>query len=112
MQPRSKEGRLKVRAKKGDPRWVQHGTNDFGAYTIFLYGRLRVIFQGNAGATAVFPPLLDRSLPAGPAGHGLSNHSEHTARKARYRRIRHRLTSPSARTTERCGAARRCSRSP
>jgi hypothetical protein len=30
-----------------------HGTNDFGDYTIFKYGRLNVTFQGNAGATAV-----------------------------------------------------------
>ena len=45
--------RSEVRAKKGDPLWVDRGTNDFGPYTIFMYGRLRVIFQGNAGATAV-----------------------------------------------------------
>ena len=45
--------RPEVRAKKGDPRRVEHGTNDFGPYTIFRYGRLWVVFQGNAGATAV-----------------------------------------------------------
>ena len=45
--------RSEVRAKKGDPRRVEHGTNDFGQYTIFRYGRLWVVFQGNAGATAV-----------------------------------------------------------
>ena len=46
--------RPEVRAVRGDPRRVEHGTNDFGHYTIFRYGRLRVTFQGNAGATAVF----------------------------------------------------------
>ena len=47
--------RSEVRAAKGDPRRVEHGTNEFGRYTIFWYGpRLRVTFQGNAGATAVF----------------------------------------------------------
>ena len=47
--------RQEVRALKGDPRRVQHGTNDFGPYTVFRYGhgRLKVTFQGNAGATAV-----------------------------------------------------------
>lgn len=45
--------RAEVRAAKGDPVSVEHGTNDFGAYTVFRYGRLRVTFQGNAGATAV-----------------------------------------------------------
>jgi hypothetical protein len=46
--------RPEVRAVRGDPVRVEHGTNDFGRYTIFRYGRLRVTFQGNAGATAVF----------------------------------------------------------
>jgi hypothetical protein len=45
--------RTEVRAAKGDPFRVVHGTNDFGKYTIFKYGRLNVTFQGNAGATAV-----------------------------------------------------------
>jgi hypothetical protein len=46
--------RPEVRAVRGDPRSVEHGTNEFGKYTIFRYWRLRVTFQGNAGATAVF----------------------------------------------------------
>jgi hypothetical protein len=46
--------RAQVRAAKGDPISVEHGTNDFGPYTVFRYGRLRVTFQGNAGATGVF----------------------------------------------------------
>ena len=45
--------RPEVRATKGDPLWVETGTNDFGPYTVFKYGRLAVTFQGNAGATAV-----------------------------------------------------------
>jgi hypothetical protein len=45
--------RAEVRAAKGDPISVEHGTNDFGRFTVFRYGRLRAIFQGNAGATAV-----------------------------------------------------------
>jgi hypothetical protein len=46
--------RPEVRDLKGEPLRVRHGTNDFGAYTIFKYDRLKVTFQGNAGATAVF----------------------------------------------------------
>jgi hypothetical protein len=50
--------RPEVRAKKGEPDKIRHATNDFGAYTEFVYrsdhGKLRVTFQGNAGATAVF----------------------------------------------------------
>jgi hypothetical protein len=45
--------RSEVRAAKGDPLHVVHGTNDFGNYTIFKYGHLNATFQGNAGATAV-----------------------------------------------------------
>src|SRR5262245_49030623 len=50
--------RPEVKAKKGEPDRITHGTNDFGAFTEFTYrnaaGKLRVTFQGNAGATAVF----------------------------------------------------------
>jgi hypothetical protein len=49
--------RHQVRDAKGDPDRVIHGTNDFGAYTQFIYrnanGKLTATFQGNAGATAV-----------------------------------------------------------
>jgi hypothetical protein len=45
--------RAEVRAAKGDPLHVVHGSNDFGNYTVFKYGHLNVTFQGNAGATAV-----------------------------------------------------------
>jgi hypothetical protein len=47
-----------VKAKKGQPDRIVHRTNDFGPYTEFIYrnaaGKLRVTFQGNAGATGVF----------------------------------------------------------
>jgi hypothetical protein len=50
--------RPEVRATKGEPDRIRHGMNDFGAFTEFTYrngyGKLRVTFQGNAGATAVF----------------------------------------------------------
>ena len=51
--------RPEVRAEKGDPDRIKHGTNDFGDFTEFTYRndvgkKLRVTFQGNAGATAVF----------------------------------------------------------
>jgi hypothetical protein len=50
--------RGEVRAAKGDPLDVERGTNKFGPYTVFKYGRLRVTFQGNAGATAVWTRRL------------------------------------------------------
>ena len=50
--------RPEVKARKGQPDRIVHGTNDFGAFTEFTYrndaGKLKVTFQGNAGATAVF----------------------------------------------------------
>jgi hypothetical protein len=51
--------RPEVKAKKGQPDWIRHGTNDFGDFTVFGYRNdagkaLKVTFQGNAGATAVF----------------------------------------------------------
>ena len=51
--------RPEVRARKGEPDRIKHGTNDFGPFTEFIYTndvgkKLRVTFQGNNGATAVF----------------------------------------------------------
>ena len=57
--------RPEVRAVRGDPRSVEHGTNEFGAYTVFRYWKLRVTFQGNAGATAVFTTRRRQRTPAG-----------------------------------------------
>ena len=46
--------RPQVRATLGTPLRIIRGVNDFGAYTEFRYPhRVRVTFQGNAGATAV-----------------------------------------------------------
>jgi hypothetical protein len=50
--------RPEVKAKKGNPDRIIHGTNDFGPYTQFIYrneaGKLTATFQGNVGVTAVF----------------------------------------------------------
>jgi len=46
--------RPEVKAAKGEPNRIVHGNNDFGSYTEFRYGRLKVTFQGNSGATAVW----------------------------------------------------------
>jgi hypothetical protein len=49
--------RPEVKDKKGQPDRIVHGTNDFGAFTHFIYknavGKLTATFQGNQGATAV-----------------------------------------------------------
>jgi hypothetical protein len=45
--------KTKVRAKLGAPIRTQTGKNEFGTYTVFVYPRLRVTFQGGAAATAV-----------------------------------------------------------
>jgi hypothetical protein len=43
----------KVRSVLGKPPSVQHGTNDFGRYTIFRYAGLQIMFQDNAAVTDV-----------------------------------------------------------
>jgi hypothetical protein len=45
--------KTKVRAKLGVPIRTRTGTNEFGTYTVFVYQRVRVTFQGGAAATAV-----------------------------------------------------------
>ena len=45
--------KTKVRAKLGAPTGTRTGKNEFGTYTIFVYPRVRVTFQGGAAATAV-----------------------------------------------------------
>jgi hypothetical protein len=57
--------RAEVRVHSGDPSTVVHGMNEFGAYTVFRYFRLRVTFQGNAGATAVSTTRRRQETPAG-----------------------------------------------
>ncbi len=71
--------RAEVRAVKGDPVSVEHGTNDFGPYTIFRYGRLRATFQGNAGATAVMT-----TRPGQHTGKGIHVGSTETELAAAY----------------------------
>jgi len=41
----------KVRSVLGEPGRVVRGSNEFGAYTEFVYRSLRVSFQGNASVT-------------------------------------------------------------
>jgi hypothetical protein len=45
--------RAEVRGVLGEPNEVIHGTNEFGAFTVFKYRRLRVTFQGRTQVTAV-----------------------------------------------------------
>jgi hypothetical protein len=46
--------KAQVRATLGAPRSAVHGSNEFGAFTIFRYRGLRVTFQGNRRVTDVF----------------------------------------------------------
>jgi hypothetical protein len=57
--------RAEVRAHSGEPSTILHAMNDFGSYTVFRYFRLRVTFQGNAGATAVSTTRRHQETPAG-----------------------------------------------
>ena len=45
--------KTKVRNKLGSPTRTRTGKNEFGTYTVFVYPRVRVTFQGGAAATAV-----------------------------------------------------------
>lgn len=69
--------RAEVRAHSGEPSSIEHGTNDFGAFTTFRYFRLRVTFQGNQGVTAVSTTRRRQATPAGI--HVLSTESEFRA---------------------------------
>jgi hypothetical protein len=57
--------RAEVRAHSGEPSTILHAMNDFGSYTVFRYFRLRVTFQGNAGATAASTTRRRQETPAG-----------------------------------------------
>lgn len=45
--------KAKARSVLGAPSSVKRGSNDFGKYTMFKYGGLQVLFQGNAALTGV-----------------------------------------------------------
>jgi hypothetical protein len=57
--------RPEVRAERGDPNYVRHGTNKFGPWTLFGYRKLKVTFQGNDGATAIFTTRRRQFTPEG-----------------------------------------------
>lgn len=54
-----------VRDVLGEPNRIKHGTNIFGPYTVFRYGRLRVNFQGNRETTAVSTMRFREKTPKG-----------------------------------------------
>jgi hypothetical protein len=84
--------RHEVRLAKGDPNYVRHGTNDFGVYTVFGYRKLKVTFQGNAGATAVFTKRRRQFTPE-----GIHVGSTETALHAAYSNLHCRTESPTFR---------------
>jgi len=46
--------KAQVRATLGAPRSAVHGSNEFGAFTIFRHRGLRITFQGNRRVTDLF----------------------------------------------------------
>lgn len=61
--------KTKVRAKLGAPIRTRTGKNEFGTYTVFVYPRVRVTFQGGAAATAV-QTISKQERTAGGVGVG------------------------------------------
>jgi hypothetical protein len=57
--------KAQVRAARGTPASVVHGSNDFGSFTIYRYPGLRVTFQGNRNVTAVFTTRVTERTAAG-----------------------------------------------
>jgi hypothetical protein len=57
--------KAQVRAARGAPTSVVHGSNDFGSFTIYRYSGLRVTFQGNRTVTAVFTTRATERTAAG-----------------------------------------------
>jgi hypothetical protein len=88
--------RPEVKAKKGQPDRIIHGTNDFGAYTQFIYknlqGKLIATFQGNAGATAVRTNRKTQKT-----AEGVHVGSPESALHAAYPNLRCRTESPDFR---------------
>ncbi|HSS72020.1 MAG TPA: hypothetical protein VLK53_00505 [Gaiellaceae bacterium] len=56
---------VRVRATLGKPPRVQHGNNDFGPFTIFLYRGYTVNFQGKSAVTQVETRLAKERTPGG-----------------------------------------------
>jgi hypothetical protein len=75
--------RADVKAKKGEPDRIKHGSNDFGVYTQFIYksasGKLTATFQGNAKLTAV-----DTNRPTQKTAEGIHVGSTEAALHAAY----------------------------
>jgi hypothetical protein len=58
--------KAEVRDVLGNPDRVEHGTNDFGPFTIFRYRpKLSVTFQGNQEATAITTRRFREKTPKG-----------------------------------------------
>ena len=57
--------KAQVRAVLGAPAAATHGTNEFGSFTVYRYRGLRVTFQGNRTATAIFTTRTTERTAAG-----------------------------------------------
>ena len=57
--------KAQVRATLGRPARATHGTNEFGAFTVYRYRALRVTFQGNRTVTAIFTTRAGERTAAG-----------------------------------------------
>jgi hypothetical protein len=55
-----------VRSTLGGPLRIVHGTNEFGAFTIFRYPhRVQVVFQGNVSVTSITTTGRHERTPSG-----------------------------------------------
>ena len=57
--------KAQVRSTLGAPRSAVHGSNEFGAFTIYRYRGLRVTFQGNRTVTAILTTRASERTAAG-----------------------------------------------
>ena len=88
--------RTDVKAKKGEPDRIIHGTNDFGVYTQFIYrndaGKLTATFQGNRRLTGV-----DTNRPTQKTAEGIHVGSTETALHNAYANLHCRTESSNFR---------------